>query len=399
MTDLFFPWSDNWWIDGDKAWFCGGEIVALFCVDLKKKQCELVARIPESNIIDFRVYSYCIKYKNIIFCMPSMGNCIWCYATQEKKWGKIEIGNKYPLSICMLSYKKNSSRVYLQDKAGQMFELNLEKKEIKKIYQHEKKSDEIGKYVLVDSKLYHAMDNRIYCTNINNTIDTIRYEISDIKGEIFTICYDGFNFWLSGHSKEIFIWNPQGGIVQVITDFPKEFGFYHFRVGEIPYLDCVSSFNTEASFFEDSIVLGKYIWFIPCRSDDIIYVDKETYEVFLLEIEEERETKESIEKHLMDFKYLIEYVREDRYIGLYSCKRRLMFEIDAVELCVKNRNYYLNNESFLSITKEIVDYDSRKIFRENRAIERKLYSALLKEKGKKEESTFHNIGNSIYYTF
>ena len=66
-----FPWSDNWWIEGDRAWFCGGEINALFCVDMNNGQCELVARIPECAIVDFRLNSYCMKYKDIILPLYS----------------------------------------------------------------------------------------------------------------------------------------------------------------------------------------------------------------------------------------------------------------------------------------------------------------------------------------
>lgn len=71
MQDKEFPWSDNWWIEKSKALFCGGNIGALFCVDMNNEQCEFVMQIPECDIVNFRLFSYCIKYKNIIFCLPN----------------------------------------------------------------------------------------------------------------------------------------------------------------------------------------------------------------------------------------------------------------------------------------------------------------------------------------
>ena len=100
-----------------------------------------------------------------------------------------------------------------------------------------------------------------------------------------------------------------------------------------------SYIDTKSALFEFSIAIGKYVWFIPDRSNDIIFIDKETYKVFMLELEEEQETKESIDNHLMDFKFLLQYIRENRYIGIYSLKNRIVFEIDTIDLCVKRTDY------------------------------------------------------------
>lgn len=81
-----FPWSDNWWIEGNKAWFCGGDICALFCVNMENGQCEFVVRIPECDIDEFRLYSFCMKYKDTVFCLPSIRKFIWVMQVSSIKW-------------------------------------------------------------------------------------------------------------------------------------------------------------------------------------------------------------------------------------------------------------------------------------------------------------------------
>lgn len=390
------PWSDNWWIEGDKAWFCGGQIGALFCVDMNTQQCKLIAWIPECNFLHFRVYSYCIKFSNKVFCLPSKGKCSWVYDIDKRTWQKLEIDNLDQVRVCLFTYEKSNRQVYLLDKTGELFEIDLEKLRIAKIWDF-LPCTEIPKYERIDNCLYCVRDKQIIClSRKGNVINHIAYEIPEVQSELSTVCYDGTNFWLSGYCKEIYIWNPEQGVIKVIKDFPSQFGFYNFCKGEEPVSDCISFLNGECTFFEESILLGKYVWFIPSRSDDIIYIDKVTYEVFLLEIEGEKETKESIQNHLMNYKYILLYIYINRYIGLYSLRNRRFFEIDTVELCVKYRHYGLSEESIKSIGKFVANSNDEKIFSETKEMDRAVYSYLIKNDFNKESIVFQNIGEAIH---
>ena len=78
VDDFEFIWSDNWCIADDKAWFVTGEQDILFCLDRKTKNTILAKEIPERNN-SFRLHPKCIKYGEMIFCLPDMGENIWCY--------------------------------------------------------------------------------------------------------------------------------------------------------------------------------------------------------------------------------------------------------------------------------------------------------------------------------
>lgn len=397
IDDIKLPWSDNWWIEGNRAWFCAGEISALFCVDLNSGKCDLVEWIPECNRMDFRLYSYCIKRDDIIFCIPNMGKDVWYFDIKEMNWGKIEVEHESQFVMCISAYSKQDNRIWLlEDEKGKIFEVDCTMKKVENKYQlpvdANKSSNE---YILVGDKLYFVSGYKVYCIN-GNALRT--YEITGVKTELCTICYDGCNFWLSGYCKDIYVWNPDQGIINVITEFPKYFGFYHFRRHEIPVVDCDSLFCDDFAFYISSIPLGKYIWYIPFRSNEIVYIDKETFEVHLLEIEDEQETSESIDRHIIAHKYLVQYVHENRYIGIYSLKNGWIFEIDTVELCVRKKDYKLSGNAFLSLAQIDRSYYAKEIFREKREKDRILFSALVDANSSNQNDELQNIGGLIYRT-
>lgn len=397
MQNVRIPWSDKWWLENEKAWFCAGQINALFCVDMNSRKCEYIAKIPEGNINSSRLYPYCAKYENTVFCLPGWGKYIWCYDLDKSVWNKIEIGQTNQLLMYTNSYNQKKSELWLlEDKTRNIYEINLKKKLIEKKYHisHDGNA-EYCEYIIVQNKLYCVYDRIVYCVDMDNS-DINKYEISCAKAALCTICYDGVNFWLSGYCKEIYVWNPDYGVVKVITEFPKQFGIYHFKGNELCLLDCDSFLFEKSHFFFNSIFLGKYIWFIPFQSNEIIYIDKVTYQVNVLEIAEEQETEESLAGRLESTKYYVEYIRDNRYIGLYSFKNQLVFEIDTVELKAENRNYALSDEAIHAIKDEYIK--SRAAFREKSKVEQQLFNIALEDNRNKAEESFQNVGKLIYYS-
>lgn len=395
---MIFPMSSNWWIEKDKAYFCGTRLSALLCVDMNNLQCELMAWLPESDMVDFFVHPYCIKYKDSIICLPGTGKQIWSYDIKKEVWEKTEIDNEGQLIISMESYSQTDNRIWLLEyDTGKILQVNLDTKTVEKKYYlpYGEKKIYYGEYVVVHNKLYTVVENRVCCIDVDNA-DIVIYEISDVKAGLYTICYDGANFWLGGYYKEVYIWNPEQGIVKVLTEFPKQFGIYYFH--GMPDIDCTTASRAieDSPFFEYSVVLGKHIWFLPTQSNGIIYIDKETYEIHFLEIEEERETKESLERDYAS-KFLFEYIREDRYLGIYSILNERVFEIDTVALCINYREYELGGKTILTLGETFGQYDGSRIFREKAGKEQIYFNALVKVSSEADKKTIQNIGERIYH--
>lgn len=396
---MIFPMSDNWWIEKDKAYFCGTRLSALFCVDMSSLQCELVAWLPENDMVDFFVHPYCMKYKDFIVCLPGTGKEIWFYDMKKAVWEKTEINNDGQLIISMEAYRQLDGRIWLLEyDTGRILQFNLDKKIVEKEYCLPRDGHEVyyGEYVVVDNKLYTTVDNRVYCIDTKSSDLTI-YEIPESKAGLFTICYDGSNFWLGGYCKEIYVWNPLQGTVKTLTKFPEQFGVYHFH--ETPDMDYATFSHTidEDSFFQYSICLGEYIWYLPTQSNGVIYIDRETCEIRFLEIEEEQETEESLERDYTN-KFLFEYVREDRYIGIYSILNERIFEIDTVSLCVKYREYELGGETVLALGEAFGQYDGSRLFREKAGKELIYFNALVQTSNEADKKAIRSIGEQIYHT-
>lgn len=396
MKKKDFLWSDNWWIEDDKAYFCAGEISALFCMDMKNQQCELLDWIPECNWREYRTYSYCIKYENVIFCLPHRGKAVWSYDIIAKLWKKTELEHKSNLITCMNFDMHNNKQIWLAEiDQGKIYEFDLEKESIGNSYKNEQyENGSIGQYVFKENTLYCTSGRRIWSINIFN-LESYVFEVPGVKANLYNICYDGHNFWLSGYYKEIYVWNAEQGTIKVIDKFPEQFGVYLFEEDKFPLTDCGSLNSGRDPFFIDAISLGKYVWFIPFQSNEILYVDKVTYEVHILDVEEEQETENSLHDHVMMHKYLVQYTRGNRYIGLYSLKNHNIFEIDTVELSVKNMDC-----SFSYRTLEILAsafYRENKLLYEGNERDKKIFSILLKSKRKKKEELVENVGSKIYH--
>ena len=100
----------------------------------------------------------------------------------------------------------------------------------------------------------------------------------------------------------------------------------------------------EVPLFNDSILLGEYIWYIPIQDDaPVLYIHKDNHNVQIMKISEEKETEKTLRQRENAFKYRVVYVRKDRYIGVYSIKNQSIFEIDTKELLVKQKNYVISD--------------------------------------------------------
>lgn len=388
---MAFPWSDNWWIEEDKAYFCASEINALFCVNMNSQECGLVDWIPVDSVSSFRSYSYCIKYQSLIFCLPNKGKNAWVYDVENKTWENVIINNENYLLGNFFPYTSYSNHIWMREEiSGKVFEIDLDNRVLNKQYNMPQFEGKLtGKFTLVQDKLYILSGNKIY--SINRDVMNV-YELSEIRTELYTICYDGINFWLSGFCKEIYVWNPERRNMKVITDFPEQFGLYRFGEESLSLVDHNSFYSRELPFFTDSVSLGKYVWFIPFQSNEIIYVDKDSYNMNILRIDEERETQESI-KRPFRIKYLVQYIRENRYIGLYSVKNQVIFEIDSIQCCVKYMNYRLSKKAVLSIIRK--SYNNR-ILMEGINSDMEIYSILISDNRPQKTPFIQNRGKYIY---
>lgn len=198
---------------------------------------------------------------------------------------------------------------------------------------------------------------------------------------------------MSGYSKDIYIWSKGDNKLERVNNFPRTFGIYNFETNDRPILDCAMEVY-ELPAFGYSVVSGDYIWFIPGQTNKIVYINKVNYQLCTFEIEEENETRESLRlgRRSISTKYLLEYVRDGRYIGLFSLKHNRILEIDTERFIYYWTNYYLSDQCLLKYA-EI----NKNIFYEENLLSRMAYGMKVKSAGGETQNLEkRNIGVHIY---
>lgn len=332
----FMPHSANWWVDGHKIWFIGMRYNILFCVDMQTHICEFEAQIPYGESRRYNLNPMCLSVGDDVFCMPYLGHCIQIYQKKTKDFLKLEIDSPdagVPISISW-SYLYDNRIFAVSYGLRKIIEINPVSKEITGYYPLE-----IGeKFLCVEMKeniIYSLIGemNKIVCFDVI-TQETYVYNVPGIIKNVCAFYVDNEKIWLSGNHKEVYIWNRKDNTVNVLNNFPKGFGIYTEAKSGQGILDCESCVY-DVQVFANLIGLGEYIWCIPYLTNKILYINKNSFEIKALDIEDEIETSESIQsRKFIEGRYYVRYVRESRYLGILSTKNQHIIEIDTKELRV-----------------------------------------------------------------
>lgn len=373
-----FIWSDNWWTEDDEAWFVGGRTNALYRLDRKTNQCEFVAFPPELGRDGFRLNPKCIKCDNSIFLMPDISNNIWAYQLDNLRYERIGLANPDKVRVGIANFWQYGEKIFAVSVGlKQIIEIDIKQRRVTDYYDLcDKRDIRIAMSIKVGTAIYiiSAISGEIYKFDIQ-TKKSVLYKLTGIEDGLHTICFDGERFWLSGYRKEIYVWNESKNVTVVVDGFPEDFGIYNFDRMSDELLDCKSSVYMMPLFI-NSVVSKQDVWFIPFQANKIVYVNRDTYKFHVFDIEEENETENSLATHYLASKYLMEYVVDDCYIGLYSLKNYCIIEIDTIKKKVEKKKYSFSNNC-LEKTAHVYDAFRDSMLFEGREIENILFGAKL----------------------
>ena len=346
-----FIWSDGWCLEKDKAWFVCGMSNMLFCIDINSGNCSEVAYIPDSSECTYRLTPYCLKYEKDIFCIPGISQNIWSYNLDNKSFTKIVIDKPEELQLVSQFWIWKDMIMVVSANWNKIIEISISQKVVKKYYTI-CEEDKVQKSVLVDDSIFMLSStySRIYQFNLI-TKKTKMFSLSCDKKRLFTICFDGKKFWLSGYQREVHIWDKENNNIITINTIPSKIKMYD-TVKDTDIISDSKEKHSNIPIFNNSVAVGNYIWFIPIYDDNIIYINNKNAKVSVFEIcEEDEETKENV--FLAQLwgiaKYLLEYVKNDRYIGLFVTKYGRILEIDVKNMNYCWKEYYLQDKCFFQL--------------------------------------------------
>lgn len=397
----YFIWSDNWHIEEDKAWLVDGERDILCNIDLELNKCVYITDIPNIETNKFRLNQRCLKIDNEIYLMPDNGKKIWVYSLKNNQFEQIVIDNPDNVHLGIYRFWIYGNKIYaLSTGLKKIIEINIKKKVVCNYFilsnlDEEEIDNLAGIRVGEDIYCVSSSSNRVYQFNLE-TKQVTTYVVPMVEGGFQTISFDGRLFWLTGYCKEIDIWDKENDSTNVLRDFPHNFGIYDFTGNSENVLDC-TAVKYDTPTFIASMLVGKYIWFIPYQTNKVIYVDVETYQIYTLEIGGEEENKSSLLMHYLEHKYLVQYIRDERYIGLFSFKNDYIIEIDTVEKRVEKKSYIFDEESIDKLFRSM----NGRTLNERNAMDRVFFlNRLIKnntsDKEKMNNAGSFGVGISIY---
>lgn len=384
-------------IEDNKVWFVSEDYNILFCAEMDTGKCDLEVKIPYKGSSSYRMTPRCIKCGDYIFCMPDDGECILVYRCSSKEFSEIKIDNPDKVRLSIAYFWLYEGKIFaFSIGLKKLIEIDVSRKEINNYYSFD--VSVMPAIAVSGTKIYSILNQAgpLMCFDMMNR-ESVSYMLPDIGKKFYTICFDGEKFWMSGAGKEVYIWNQEKGTIETIGGFPKDFGIYKTidnGNGKEIVLDCESE-EYDVCAFAYSVAVEGYIWLIPCWTNKILYINQNTYEIKALEIEGEDETALSVKRpNFFSGRYILEYVRENRYLGLYSCKNKRIFEIDAREISVKEYNYYFS-EACLNGVRNIVATENT-VYENNILNLTNYFNNLLEEDAVIARADYKNAGENIH---
>lgn len=376
--------SDGWCVEENTAWFIGTEYNAIFKVDLISLECKIICHLPIKNVWKSRQNPRCVKVGNYIVCLPSFSTSIYVYDIEDDSFQEIEVDTPENESLSIYHYWCD---------AGYVFAFSRELQRVltidvinKKTFLSKRIDERISAMYAIKVGqclwLPNSLDNRIFSYNLYSG-EVKKYLLSNVKGKLYAICYDGEHFWITGNRQEIYVWKKEENLALIIKEFPEKFTEYtNYQEGKVS-IDQISQ-DFKEPLFNHCIFLNNSIWCIPFQTNMILKINKNTYTVSGIS---DDETANEVLSRDYNHKYLLDYVRNDRYIGLFSLRMNCIFELDTKHSIVKKKNYYLTNE-------EKIDRNFP-VFSEA-GINNFFYCVLLRENESNKNNVKRSIGEEIY---
>lgn len=380
-------WSDNWWIEGKNAWFIPGEENILLKANFEKREISLVHELPIKNKIGFRLYPRCVKSGRYVFCLPTYEKDVFRYDCKNKVWMKIPLNCGNEKRVIVVDFTVYDKKLYLISKGlSKIFIIDIDKAVVLNEVQIGNKDEVIGRSIFTNDYIYisSSISSVIYEFEISKNKVNKLY-INELNDDINTLCFDDKIFWISGHKRAIYAWERNNNKLKKFDDFPYDFGEYNFS-GVYDNLLNIDPEKYIYPVFLESVSVGEFVWFIPYKTNKILYINKESNRIKEFVVDEKIDNKESLQRHIMLAMYLLLYVRKERYIGIYSLKNETIIEIDSEQM-----NYKVQKFDF---QENILKLFLNKVFIENRKFDLRIYRSLIGES--LNETKYNNVGDLIY---
>lgn len=387
------PLMCNWCMEDDIGWFVAYSLNILYKYDMQKEELSAVSAIPTDKLGSYQ-NPLCVKYKNFIYCIPYYANSIWCYNLVSGEWSKTVLCDESSSIVaCLLGIRKGVCYFFSME-FRTIYGLDLATGTIKFTYivgliESVPYSRFDG--ILKDSYIYLVVGGaEVYEFNLD-TQEENKFDLCGIDDTLYKIIFCEDSFWLLGKKKEIYIWNKEKNCIHIINSFPEGFKLYDFA-NKAEIID-LNHETKDLIVFAGICCLNGKVWIIPQSGNKIIYFVQSEKKIRAFEMQEEEESIETLDLcyRYMAAKFFLVYVREERYLGIYSYKNKRIFEIDTLYMTYKNMETIVDIESLSKISIQDFYEDGDETTYLTYAIQMESLKSWM------PEEEFQSIGERIYH--
>lgn len=378
-----FLWTDNIWLEDNKGWFVLGEYNALFEVDFIKKEYYMLDKLPTERVRGFRLNPRCVKADQYLYCLPDFENI--------KKWTKIDIVNLDNQRLTMVYLGVFETRMLIFSYGLQtLFWLDTKNNSLQVVIDFLDATDQRITHIIQEEQMVYGVSEHGVIAYDLRTLEVYLYQINNMSVGINRVCFDGEKFWFVGKQRKIYVWKKENNFLDVMSNLPDSFGIYYEKESGGILVDTVKKEYEVPTFLELMCIKDK-IWCIPFQTNEILCIDKKhTDNISVLEVEEEDATSEELWKNYsLHHKYLCVYIKENRYIGLYSLKNDSILQIDTD----KNLYEYINFKYNPTMT--YIDRTDSPLFESGDKVSKWIFERGI-QNSLKEVKDKENIGKKIW---
>ena len=324
----FYLASEYWDVHDGYAWLFDTESNYLFRADFMKKSVSAISSIPIERKYRYRTFSYIYEWNDEVYIFPDRASYVYIYNQTSRTWNTISLEHTKDNRVRVIWCKTINSYLYFFSANMKcIMRINGETKKIDSRHYYLEDENKIvdgdREVVTIDHFIYvHEYNkNKLYKINFTELSEEIEY-LPIIK-TIKLITYYNNSIWIYGDGRELYSFNVEKKDVKHVASVNCN--------GEVAMLD-----NKE---YEYSAMVGvnNGILFISALQNSVIMYninDNSTSEIKLPP--EKRNIKNT---EVLINPITVNYVRNDRYVGIYLIKYRKYYEIDALELKVEEIKY------------------------------------------------------------
>ena len=354
-SEIDMPAMSNWYIDDNTGWFVSNSMNILYKCDMRNKVLSAVSVIPSHKKGGFQ-NPYCIKYKDLIYCIPLFASSIWRYNLTCSQWEEIDLCKDKGISTlaCLLG-EYYIIYYFFSISLKKIWGVDLKRGIITVSYDIDiagewKSSSYFVDGILVEDNVYLVLGgSSIYEFNLKTGKQTI-CKLVDIDDVFYKIRFDGEIFWIIGKKGNVYLWNKECGIETILSEFPDDFVLYDFTEKSI--IDDFKDKGKDLLVYSGLICLNGKVWLIPQSGNKILYCSQGDKKLKTFEIPYEKESAETLDLNYRQIatKFYLMYVRKERFLGIYSYKNKRIFEIDTQNMTYENMDTMLDVSSLMGIT-------------------------------------------------